>query len=170
LSPIDPEFFVFSFKPPFSERNEDTMYAAFLEAVKFAKGVLEREVRTLQDKEKDRDEFEKVLRSKKNILKTDSIKALILPRPMPWKDFIDLNNNDFDFVISEREEGVWMAQGVQKSKDTMELKIVKKSWAGLTDQELCEKSGVKDLVFYHKTGYILVGKTKDSILSALEKF
>ena len=80
------------------------------------------------------------------------------------------DDNDFDFVVSEREEGVWMAQGVQKNKNTMELKVVKRSWAGLTDQALSEKAGVKDLVFYHKTGYLLVAKTKEAVLSALEKF
>lgn len=169
LQPIDPETFIFSFKPPYNERNEETMYKAFLEAVEFAKGFLEREIKSLKQKEESREEFEKVLKLKKNILKTDSITALILPKPMPWKDFLDMDDNDFDFVISEREEGVWMAQGVQKNKNTMELKVVKKSWAGLTDQVLSEKVGVPDLVFYHKTGYLLVGKTKESVISALEK-
>jgi uncharacterized UPF0160 family protein len=170
LTPIDPELFIFSFKPPFSERNEETLYLAFLEAVEFAKGFLEREIISFTEKEKDRDDFEKLFKSKKNFLVTDSLKALILPRPMPWKDFIDFDNNDLDFVVSEREEGVWMAQGVQKNKNTMELKVVKKAWAGLSDSMLCEKAEVKDLVFYHKTGYLLVAKTKEAIINALEKF
>jgi uncharacterized UPF0160 family protein len=169
LQPLDPETFIFSFKPPYNERNETTMYKAFLEAVSFAKGFLERELKSMLQKEESHEEFEKVLKSKKNILKTDSLTALILPKPMPWKDFLDMDDNDFDFVVSEREEGVWMAQGVQKNKNTMELKVVKRSWAGLTGDELSEKSGVPNLTFYHKTGYLLVGKTKESIMEALKK-
>jgi len=169
LQPLDPETFIFSFKPPFNERNETTMYKTFLEAVAFAKGFLEREIASMLQKEESREEFEKILKSKKNYLKTDSLLALILPKPFPWKDFLDMDDNDFDFVVSEREEGVWMAQGVPKNKSTMELKVVKKSWAGLTDEELSEKAGVSDLVFYHKTGYLLVGKTKESIVEALKK-
>ncbi len=169
LQPLDPETFIFSFKPPYQERNEETMYKSFLEAVKFAKGFMEREIKSHLSKEESREEFEKVLKSKKNILKTDSLAALILPKPMPWKDFLDMDDNDFDFIVSEREEGVWMAQGVPKNKNTMEQKIVKKSWTGLSDQALVEKTGVEGLTFYHKTGYLLVGKTKESIIEALKK-
>lgn len=169
LIPLDPETFIFSFKPPYSERTQENLYKTFLEAVEFAKGFLLREIRKGLDKEKMRDEFEKVLKSKKNILITDSLKALILPKPYPWKDFLG-EYNDYDFVISEREEGLWMAQAVRSSKDSMKVKIVKKVWTGLKDEELCEKSGIPDLVFYHKTGYLLVGKTKESIMRALDKF
>lgn len=169
LSPLDPETFIFSFKPAYSERTEENLYKGFLQAVEFAKGFLEREIAKALDKESMREEFEQVLKSKKNVLKTDSIKALILPKPLPWKDFLD-DDNDFDFVVSEREEGPWMAQGVSVSKSSMKIKVVKKSWAGLYGEELSRKAGVPDLVFYHKTGYLLVGKTKESILNALEKF
>jgi uncharacterized UPF0160 family protein len=169
LQPLDPETFIFSFKPPFNERTEETMYKSFLEAVAFAKGFVEREIKSMLQKEESRAEFEKVLKSKKNYLKTDSLLALILPKPMPWKDFLDMDDNDLDFVISEREEGLWMAQGVPKNRNTMELKVVKRSWAGLTNEELCEKSGVPGLTFYHKTGYLLVGKTKEAIVEALKK-
>jgi uncharacterized UPF0160 family protein len=119
-------------------------------------------------KDEMREEFEQVLKAKKNILKTDSIKALILPKPMPWKDFLK-EENDLDFVVFERDDDKWMAQGVPPNKNTMKLKFVKKSWLGLRDEELSEKAQVKDLIFYHKTGYILVGKTKESVLEALKK-
>jgi uncharacterized UPF0160 family protein len=131
---------------------------------------LERQIKLAQAKEELRDEFELVLKSKKNIWKTDSLKVLVLPKPLPWKEFIDLNNNDFDFVVHERENGHWMAVGVPVAKNSMKVKVKKNSWLGLDAEALTEKSGVKDMVFYHKTGYILVGKTKESILEALEKF
>jgi uncharacterized UPF0160 family protein len=129
---------------------------------------MEREIHKELQKEEMREEFDQVLKSKKNILKTDSIKALILPKPMPWKDFLK-EENDFEFVVFERDDNKWMAQGVTPNKNTMKLKFVKKAWAGLRDEELSEKVGVKDMVFYHKTGYILVGKTKEAVLEALKK-
>ena len=168
LEPLDPETFIFSFRPSYNERTEETLYKGFLEAVKFAKGFMEREIHKQLQKEEMREEFEQVLKSKKSILKTDSITALILPKPMPWSDFLK-EDNDFDFIVFERDDDKWMAQGVSPNKNTMKLKFVKKPWLGLRDEELSEKAGVKDLIFYHKTGYILVGKTKESITEALKK-
>ncbi len=169
IIPQDPEVYIFSFRPKFSERTDENLYKGFLMAVEFAKGFLLRIIAKELDKENLRDEFEKVLKSKKNISKTDSLKCLILPKPLPWKDFID-EENDLDFVIMERENGQWMATGVPPNKNTMRVKVVKKSWVGLSGDELSEKVGVKDMVFYHKTGYILVAKTKEAIMAALEKF
>lgn len=169
LVPLDPETFIFSWRPPYNERTDENLYKGFLQAVEFAKGFLQREIKKEIAKDELREEFENVLKSKKNILKTDSLKALILPKPLPWKDFLD-EENDFEFIVFEREDGTWMAQGVAPHKNTMKVKMMKKSWAGLTNQELSEKAEVADLVFYHKTGYILVGKTKESILEALKKF
>ena len=93
---------------------------------------------------------------------------MILPKPLPWKDFME-DDNDFEFVVMERDDGSWMATSVTVSKDSMKAKVVKKSWLGLSNDELSEKAGVPNLVFYHKTGYILVGKTKESVLEALSK-
>lgn len=36
LRPLDPETFIFSFRPSYSERTEENLYKGFLEAVKFA--------------------------------------------------------------------------------------------------------------------------------------
>lgn len=168
LTPIDPETFIFQFRPAFSERTDENLYKGFLQAVDFAKGFLQRTIRIELDKESMREDFEQILKSKKNILRTDSIKALVLTKPLPWKDFLE-DENDFDFIVFEREDGKWMAQSVEPKKNQMGVKIFKKSWAGLRDDELSEKVGVKDLIFYHKTGYILVGKTKESIIEALKK-
>lgn len=168
LKPLDPETFIFQFRPLYSERTDENLYKGFLQAVSFAKEFLLREIKKELAKEDMREEFEQVLKSKKNIYKTDSIKALVLPKPLPWKDFLG-EENDFDFIVFEREDGSWMAQGVTPGKDTMKVKIIKKSWAGLTNGELSEKAGVPGLIFYHKTGYILVGKDKETILKALGK-
>lgn len=170
LEPIDPETFIFSWRPHYNERTDENLYKGFVEAVKFAKGFLERQIKLAQAKEELRDEFELVLKSKKNIWKTDSLKVLVLPKPLPWKEFIDLDNNDFDFVVHERENGHWMAVGVPVAPNSMKVKVKKQSWLGLDGEALSEKTGIPDMVFYHKTGYILVAKTKESVLAALEKF
>jgi uncharacterized UPF0160 family protein len=168
LKPLDPEIFIFSWRPAYNERTEENLYKGFLEAVKFAKGFLERVLRKELLKEEMREEFEQVIKNKKNILKTDSLKALIMPKALPWKDFLE-DYEEFDFMVFERDDGNWMAQSVPQEKGSMGVKVLKKSWAGLTGDELSEKVGVRDMVFYHKTGYILVGKTKDSVVEALKK-
>lgn len=168
LQPFGPEIFIQTFRPNYNEYTDENLYKGFLKAVDFAKGFLERLISSEKVKEETRDEFEQVLKNKKNIFKTDSIKALVLPKHLPWKDFLD-DDNDFEFIVFEREDGSWMAQAVEPKKDTKGVKYFKKTWAGLRDEELSEKVGVKDLVFYHKTGYILVGKTKESIIEALKK-
>ena len=91
-----------------------------------------------------------------------------MPKPLPWKDFLE-EDNDFEFMVYEGDNGVWIAQSVATSKKSMKPKLVKKAWFGLKDEALSEKAGVKDLVFYHKTGYILVAKTKEAIISALKR-
>jgi uncharacterized UPF0160 family protein len=169
LVPIDPEFVTDSYLPAHSERTEETVYKGFLEAVEFAKGYLVREIRKENSKEEARGEFEHALKLKKNIFKTDSVQALILPRPLPWRDFLE-EENDFDFVVSQRDDGKWNAQAVPPQKGSTRVKSFKRSWGGLRDQELCDKAGVPDLIYYHKTGYILVAKTKEAIIKALEKF
>lgn len=168
LSPLDPETFIMSYRPSYNERTDENLYKGFLQAVAFAKGFLEREIKKELVKEDMRSEFEQILKSKKNILKTDNVKVLLLPKPLPWKDFLG-EDNDFDFVVMEREDGTWMASGVPIKMNSMKIKMVKKSWAGLAGAELSQKSGVPDLIFYHKTGFLLVGKTRESVLEALQK-
>ncbi len=170
LQPLSPEEFIFSFRPFYNERTEENLYKGFLKAVEFAKGYLQRKIQEEKNRESLRDEFELVFKSKKNYFKTDSVKALVLPKPLPWKDFLSLDEeNDIDFVVHERENGHWMAVGVPVSKNSMKVKIKKNSWAGLRDDELSKKIGVPDMVFYHKTGYILVAKTKEAVLEALRR-
>jgi uncharacterized UPF0160 family protein len=168
LLPVLPNEIISSWMPPYSLRTEETLYEGFLEAVEFAKGFLERQIAKEKSKEEMRDEFEHALKGKKNIFKTDSLQALVLPKPLPWRDFLD-SENDFEFIISERDDGKWMAQAVPVNKNSMKAKVVKKSWAGLRGQELCDKVGVPDLVFYHKTGYILVAETKEAIVETLKR-
>ncbi len=168
LSPISPEKFVLSWMPSEKNRTQETLYSGFIESVRFAKGFLERNIERNIAKEELRDEFETTIKNKKNIFRTDSVKALVLPKPLPWKDFLD-EENDFDFMIYQGDNDDWIAQSVATSKNSMKPKVVKRSWVGLTNEVLSEKSGVKDLVFYHKTGYILVAKTKDAIIEALKK-
>lgn len=168
LGVFGPKTFISSWHPPYNERTEENFYRGFLQAVEFAKGFLLREINRVKAKEEAREEFETFLKNKKNILKTDSLKILILPKPLPWKDFLD-EDNDFEFVVMERDDGSWMATSVPVSKNSMKVKAVKRSWLGLRDEELSKKAGVEDLIFYHKTGYILVGKTKESVLEALSK-
>lgn len=168
LEPIDIETFIFSWKPSDAERTDESLYKGFLEAVDFAKGFIKREIKRYLDKETFREEWDSTIKSKKNIFKTDSLKALILPRPMPWAYFL-AEENDFEFIVYQRDDGNWQARAVPTKKSTMNSKLVKKSWCGLAGEELCEKANVKDLVVYHKTGYLLIGKTKESILQALDK-
>jgi DNA gyrase subunit A len=44
LEPLDPETFILSFRPSYSERTEENLYKGFLQAVAFAKGFMEREI------------------------------------------------------------------------------------------------------------------------------
>jgi uncharacterized UPF0160 family protein len=167
LPALDMDTIIFSWLPPYNERTEEKLYTSFLQAIDFARDFLVRTIHKEIAKEDMREEFEIVSKSKKNILKTDSLKALILPKPLPWADFLE-DDNDIDFVVFQRDDGNWMARAVPTNKRSKKVKFSKRSWMGLENDKLIEKTGVNDLILYHKTGYVLLGKTKESIIKTLE--
>jgi uncharacterized UPF0160 family protein len=170
LSPLSPGDMVTTFRPLQSSRNPESQLEGFLEAVEYAKGYLTRLITREIEKDEAREEVIMVLSDPQNTITVGRMKVLVLPKPLPWGEVVDQEKTDLDFVLFPRENGDWMARGVEPVKGLMGVKVVKSEWGGLRDVALSEKAGVPDLIFYHKTGYILVGKTFESILSALAKF
>lgn len=71
---------------------------------------------------------------------------------------------------SAAEQERWIASTVRMSHDTFEPRIkFPEEWAGLSDEELQQISGISDAVFCHKNRFLFVAKSKESVYEAIFK-
>lgn len=65
----------------------------------------------------------------------------------------------------------WMVKSVNRYDEDGNLKNAKppEAWHGLTGKDLYAKSGVKGLLFVHKTGFLMGVKTKSQAIKVAEK-
>ncbi len=66
--------------------------------------------------------------------------------------------------------GSWGAKVVRKHENSYDARFYfPESWAGLTDEELEQVTGVPGAVFCHNGRFLIVGKTKEVVLKMVEK-
>lgn len=151
-----------SFVPSWNEVNVKTD-DMFLEAMFFAKKILEREIIRTKSK----------LEAKKLVIEgyQNAVDKRIIEfkNYYPWKEFIA----DFPeplFVITPREEGKWQAEAVFEGDPYFmkRKKYFPSSWAGLRDEEFEKVSGVPDVVFCHAHCFLIVAKSHEAILKLVK--
>lgn len=152
-----------NFLPIEYDASSQEMYQAFMEAVDFALGHLERlkrrHIYTLSCKAK----------VKQSML--DGTNALIFEKSLPWlENFFDLGGefHPAQFVIMPAAEH-WKLRGIPPNlSDRMKVrKAFPMTWAGLRDEELREVSGIEGAIFCHKGRFISIWKTKEDAIRAL---
>ena len=151
------------FNPSFkSNQNEATQ---FIKAVNLAKIIFEEEVLSCIGKVTAR---ELVL----NKINETEKKYIILDEYMPYEETI-LNNeiaNEIVFVIFPSNRGGYAIKTIPKSNEDKTSRCeIPATWAGKTDKELEDASGIKDLSFCHVGRFIISTKTKEAAINAVEK-
>ena len=151
------------FNPSFkSNQNEATQ---FIKAVNLAKIIFEEEVLSCIGKVTAR---ELVL----NKIKETEKKYIILDEYMPYEETI-LNNeiaNEIVFVIFPSNRGGYAIKTIPKSNEDKTSRCeIPATWAGKTDKELEDASGIKNLSFCHVGRFIISTKTKEAAINAVEK-
>lgn len=137
----------------------------FLNAVKLAEFIFDREVNKIISKIKARD---KVIEA----IKENDGSILYLEEFMPFKDFILESTNpkalDIKFVIFPSIRGGFTVHTVPTSKLIREPRLrFPVSISGLRDEELRNKTGIKTATFVHADGFIGAAETlEDAFLLA----
>lgn len=154
-----------NFVPVYHDASPKAFDQAFFEAVDFTLGHLDRLKRKLAYIEECRDTIHQEM--------SKNQKVLMFDRSMPWiESFFELGGNDHpaQFIIMPTGNQ-WKLRGIPPTYDRrMEVRVpLPRSWAGLIDQQLKEKTQISGAVFCHKGRFISVWETKGDALEALEK-
>ena len=90
---------------------------------------------------------------------------------VPWREHLfDLESElgiqgQLKCVLFKDTSGSWRVQAVPISVHSFELRVpLNKEWQGLRGEKLTEKSGIKDCIFVHATGFIGGNKTFQGVL------
>lgn len=154
---------VSNFLPIEYESSPENMQKAFLQALDFVLGHLDRLHKrfyyTLQC-----EGFVKIAMSQ-------SQNALIFDHALPWmENFFELGGDlhPAEFVIMPAGKH-WKLRGIPPSlHERMKVrKPLPESWAGLHEAELRKASGIPGAIFCHKGRFISIWETKEDALKAL---
>lgn len=144
------------FNPKWDEKNVDSD-EAFFKAVKFAKNILENEIKSMHSTE----HAEQIV---KECLKNSEDGIVVLPTGMPWKAL--LIPEDVYYVVYPSARGGYNAQAIPVAVDSQQCKKpFPEEWRGKRE-ELSEITGLEGMIFCHSHGYLLAAETVEVVISA----
>lgn len=151
--------FFYSFRVSLHE-SEEELYRIFMELVTVAKDLLVREIGKARiiilGEAKVRKAFE---------ISTDK-RILILSEDLPWRRVLS-EKLEVMFVVHPRNDGRWGLRAVLDTGYTPRLSLPM-AWAGKTDQDLQEITGVSDAIFCHRGLFLAIAKTKEGAIKLAE--
>lgn len=124
--------------------NPQDFDGAFMAAVEFAGGVLERKIAFQRS----------LIEARELVLNADRHEdgqLLVLEKFCPWQNHLldSAEHENVLFVLFD-QDGTWMIFQVPEAKGSFGgRKSLPESWAGLRDQALADLTGVEDAVFCH---------------------
>ncbi len=152
-----------NFVPIVHDAKDDVINEAFLEAIDFTYGHLQRLLKRYQYIEGCRGDIVEAMSPNK--------KFLLLERSMPWLDlFFDLGGEKHPALFVVMPSGKhWKLRCIPPNeKEKMKVRLpLPEKWAGLMDKELEVASKIPGGVFCHKGRFISVWETKEAALKAL---
>lgn len=154
-----------SFTPITQDASDEVLQAAFMEAVEFARSFLERLTKKYQYNHACKEIVAKAMQ--------EGQECLMFDRNIPWLDsFFELDgiNHPAMFLIMPAGKH-WKLRAIPPSSEQrMKVRFpLPQNWAGLSDDDLKNKSGIKGAIFCHKGRFISVWETREDALKALEK-
>jgi uncharacterized UPF0160 family protein len=153
-----------NFAPVAHEAAAEEYHQAFLHAVTFTVGHLQRLLDRLRYIQSCREEVHKVMKTCDD--------CLIFDKSIPWMDsFFELggSHHPAKFVIMPSGDH-WKLRGIPPTgNNRMSVRIpLPASWAGLMEEKLQKVSSINGAVFCHKGRFISVWKTKEDALLAFQ--
>jgi uncharacterized UPF0160 family protein len=156
VAPYTIQDILFAFRPSWKEAPEYDK--PFMEVVRLAKRILEREIIRMKDA---------ILAE--NIVKEGYDKAtdkrlVILDGHYPWGETLWAYPEPL-YVVYPKVD-TWRVECVRKEKYSFDnRKPLPQSWAGLRDEELAKMTGVSDATFCHNGRFMVVSKSKEGALA-----
>ena len=151
------------FNPSYnSNQNENEQ---FIKATSIAKMIFEEELYNIIGKVKAK---KKVL----ELIKNNNKNYLILDEYLPYEETIlsEETANNILFVIFPSNRGGYAIKTLAKSFEDKETRLeIPKEWAGLINEDLEKKSGIKGLTFCHNNRFIISCKDKSTAITTVEK-
>lgn len=155
--------------------EESNLDERFVEAVEFAKGILQRKFKHYNALKEASNYVKSVI--KYGVQERDDFNGiLLLDAKLPWVETVvsyNLNLEDkskmIKFVVFPGDRNPWNAQVVPKGLETTEALVdFPKSWGSLRNTELQKESGLKSAVFCHKALFLFCANDLSDAVRACE--
>jgi uncharacterized UPF0160 family protein len=150
-----------SFRPTWKEKNL-TDDEQFLKVVELAKMFLNRSIISSQDT------FEAYSIIKEIYKNAPDKRLIVIDQAFDREDILPVlgqYKEPLFFIYPKTTQGWWKLEAIRKNMNSFELrKDLPKSWAGLRDVDLQNKTGVLDATFCHNGLFLAVSKTKEGAL------
>lgn len=157
-----------AFYPTWDEKVDD-VDKIFEEEVKKIIPLLKREIEVAQSNIKG----EKIIM--KDYKNAENKRVIILSQPFHRflvRDVLPRLPEPLYYICPSGHSDEWKVETVSVTPDTMESrKLFPLSWRGFTngDPKLREVTGVNDVIFCHKSGYLIHVKSKEGAIALAEK-
>ncbi len=153
-----------SLKPVFDDTSPTADNDAFFAAIPIVQSFIEAFIQNLAAKARALGLVEDA------IAKAGTSAILELPMGMPYRSALDKAGADHILFVINPRGGDWTLNGIKLSGDTFDQRAdLPESWAGLTDTDLEEASGVKGAKFCHNARFIAVANSREAILAMAER-
>lgn len=139
----------------------------FIKLTNLAKEILVREINVAIEVVKGEDLIKGIYE------KTNDKRLIELPKDekaLPWKRILSEYSEPI-YVIYPRSDGSWGLRGVpnpEKPGSFVYRKDLPLGWAGKSDRELQEITGVRDAIFAHRTGFMAAANSREGVLKLAE--
>ena len=148
-----------SLKPVFDDTSPTADDDAFFTALTIATSFVEAKIRGLTAKARANS---MVLDA---IAKAGTSPILELPMGMPYRSALIKSGADHILFTVNPRGGDWTLNGIKLSNDTFDQRAdLPATWAGLSDADLEDATGVKGAKFCHNARFIAVASTRDAIM------
>lgn len=132
----------------------------FLELVTSAKKLIKREII------KNKDELEAKESVERAYVESSDKRLVIFDTYYPSEDFIVAFPEPLFIVFPSSVDGTWLLQTIQNdSESRINRKDLPETWAGKSDTDLENITGVPGSIFCHINRFLAVAKTKEAILA-----
>jgi uncharacterized UPF0160 family protein len=157
IRPFDLSAIIGGMNPAWNE-DEELSDKNFMSAVEFAKGVLEREIRSAKANIAGQRFVEDIYHS------TDDKRVIVLEQEYPWENVL-VNYNEPLFVVYPKDD-VWRIKTVRANVSSFQnRKDLPAEWGGKMGDELSAITGVPGSIFCHSKLFLAAAKTKDAALA-----
>ena len=147
--------FFYSFRVSLHE-SEEELYKIFMELVTIARNLLIREISKAKLVMESEDKVKEAFRTS-----TDK-RIVILSEHLPWRRVLS-KEPEAKFVVYPRNDGRW-GVGTVMDNDYTPRQPLPITWAGKTDEDLQEITGVTDAVFCHRGLFMALAESKEGAI------